>query len=202
MKRAFFAFAVTLSLAAPSLCAQESYISDELFIYMHAGPGTEYRILGSINAGVPVKVVGAEKSGYNEIVDARNRRGWVDSKYVTSTPSLKSRLPALENELTVVKSALSTASKDAAAKNQGLVNALQQCTEQVKTLEKEGRELNEQLDQAQSQMREMRARLDTQKDDLLMSYFAYGGMVAGGGLLFGLFLPHIIPRRKKNKGSW
>ncbi|MGL6176871.1 MAG: TIGR04211 family SH3 domain-containing protein, partial [Vibrionaceae bacterium] len=64
MKRAFFAFAVTLSLAAPSLCAQESYISDELFIYMHAGPGTEYRILGSINAGVPVKVMGAEKSGY------------------------------------------------------------------------------------------------------------------------------------------
>lgn len=35
-----------------------------------------------------------------------------------------------------------------------------------------------------------------------MRYFMYGGGVAGLGLLFGLVLPHLIPRRKKNNGGW
>jgi SH3 domain protein len=30
----------------------------------------------------------------------------------------------------------------------------------------------------------------------------YGGGVAGAGLLFGLILPHIIPRRKKSPNGW
>ncbi|POF59589.1 arylsulfatase, partial [Vibrio vulnificus] len=43
---------------------------------------------------------------------------------------------------------------------------------------------------------------DTQKDDLLLKYFMYGGGVAGIGLLFGLILPYMIPRRKKSNSGW
>ena len=51
-------------------------------------------------------------------------------------------------------------------------------------------------------MRNLRAKLDTQKDDLLLKYFMYGGGVAGIGLLFGLILPHIIPRKKRSPSGW
>ncbi|MDF4341173.1 arylsulfatase, partial [Vibrio parahaemolyticus] len=48
----------------------------------------------------------------------------------------------------------------------------------------------------------LRAKLDTQKDDMLLKYFTYGGGVAGLGLLFGLILPHVMPPRKRSPGGW
>ncbi|MGZ7285625.1 TIGR04211 family SH3 domain-containing protein, partial [Streptococcus pyogenes] len=63
-------------------------------------------------------------------------------------------------------------------------------------------DLNKKLIEAQSEIRALRAKIDTQKDDLLMRWFTYGGMVAGGGLLFGLVLPHLIPRKKRRRDGW
>jgi SH3 domain protein len=52
-----------LSVVAPTMAQQESstensddvrYISDDLFTFLHAGPGRNYRILGSVLAGSKV----------------------------------------------------------------------------------------------------------------------------------------------------
>lgn len=51
-------------LAAPTF-AQDRYIADKLFTYMHSGPSNQYRILGSIDAGEKVKLIEVNKeSGY------------------------------------------------------------------------------------------------------------------------------------------
>ncbi|MGO1296709.1 MAG: TIGR04211 family SH3 domain-containing protein, partial [Vibrio sp.] len=52
---------VLLSLIATPLLAQEHYISDELFTYMHSGPTNKYRIIGSVNAGEKVKILDENK---------------------------------------------------------------------------------------------------------------------------------------------
>ncbi|SKA54492.1 TIGR04211 family SH3 domain-containing protein [Enterovibrio nigricans] len=203
MKRLFSALAVLMVLAAPAANAQDNYISDELFTYMHSGPGTQFRILGSIDAGEKVTVVDSNKNaGYTQVLDERGRKGWVETKFVTNQPGLKTRVPALEEELKQVKTALSSAQGDAEAQTKGLIESLDQRNAQVKELESHTSELNQKLIDAQAEIRELRARIDTQKDDLLMRYFMYGGMVAGGGLLFGLVLPHVIPRRKKRNNGW
>nr|WP_205744027.1 TIGR04211 family SH3 domain-containing protein [Grimontia sedimenti] len=192
-----------MMLAVPTAHAKDNYISDELFTYMHSGPGTQYRIIGSVDAGTKVTVVDSNRNaGYTQIIDDRGRKGWVETKYVSKQPGLKVRVPALEEELKQVKEALSSAQGDAEAKTKGLIESLDQRNAQVKELEQHTSELNQKLIDAQTEIRELRARIDTQKDDLLMRYFTYGGMVAGGGLLFGLILPHIIPRRKKRNNGW
>ncbi|CZF83951.1 SH3 domain-containing protein [Grimontia kaedaensis] len=203
MKQLFSALAVLMMLAVPAAHAKDNYISDELFTYMHSGPGTQFRILGSVDAGTKVTVVDSNRNaGYTQIIDDRGRKGWVETKYVSKQPGLKVRVPALEEELKQVKEALSSAQGDAEAKTKGLIESLDQRNAQVKELEQHTSELNQKLIDAQTEIRELRARIDTQKDDLLMRYFAYGGMVAGGGLLFGLILPHLIPRRKKRNNGW
>ncbi|MDD1781687.1 SH3 domain-containing protein [Enterovibrio sp. ZSDZ35] len=203
MKRLFSALAVLMVLAAPAANAQDNYISDELFTYMHSGPGTQFRIIGSVDAGAKVTVVDSNKNaGYTQVLDERGRKGWVETKFVTNQPGLKTRVPALEEELKQVKTALSSAQGDAEAQTKGLIESLDQRNAQVKELESHTSELNQKLIDAQAEIRELRARIDTQKDDLLMRYFMYGGMVAGGGLLFGLVLPHLIPRRKKRNNGW
>lgn len=40
-------------------------------------------------------------------------------------------------------------------------------------------------------------QLDDKQRDIILQWFMYGGGVAGAGLLLGLLLPHMIPRRKK-----
>ncbi len=203
MKQLFSALAVILMLVVPAAHAQDNYISDELFTYMHSGPGTQFRIIGSIDAGTKVTVVDRNRNaGYTQVLDERGRKGWVESKYVSNQPGLKIRVPALEKELTQVKSALANAQGDSEAKTKGLIESLDQRNAQLKELETHTSELNQKLIDAQSEIRELRARIDTQKDDLLMRWFTYGAMVAGAGLLLGLILPHLIPRRKKRNNGW
>lgn len=189
-------------LAAPTL-AQDRYIADKLFTYMHSGPSNQFRIIGSIDAGEKVKLLSTNKeNGYSQIVDSRGRDGWVESRFVTRDISMAVRLPLLEKELKEVKSQLANARQNADSEKAGLVDSLEIRNKQIADLEKSYGDISQQLTASQTEIRELRAKLDTQKEDLLLKYFMYGGGVAGGGLLFGLVLPHIVPRRKRNPAGW
>ena len=189
-------------LTAPAL-AQDRYVADKLFTYMHSGPSNQYRIIGSIDAGEKVKLLNTNKeTGYSQIVDERGRNGWIESRFVTREVSMAVRLPQLEKELKEVKNQLANARQNADSEKAGLVDSLEIRNKQIAELEQSYGDISQQLIASQTEIRELRARLDTQKEDLLLKYFIYGGGVAGGGLLFGLVLPHIIPRRKRNPAGW
>lgn len=203
MKHLYSALILLFVLVTAPQAMAENYISDELFTYMHSGPGTQYRIIGSVDAGDKITVLKRDQNaGYSQVVDSRGRKGWVKSDFVTTQPGLKERVPALEAELKKVKTALSSAQDDAKAQQKGLVESLKKRNAQIEKLETHSSELNKKLIDAQNEIRALRAKIDTQKDDLLMRWFTYGGMVAGGGLLFGLVLPHLIPRKKRRRDGW
>jgi SH3 domain protein len=190
-------------LAAPAALAQDRYIADKLFTYLHSGPSAQYRIIGSINAGDKVQLLSSNReTGYSQVQDSRGRKGWVESKFITTQESMAVRLPRLEKELTQVKSQLSNARETADSEKGGLVSSLEARNKQIAELEQNYSDISAQLTSSQTEIRELRAKLDTQKEDLLLRYFMYGGGVAGIGLLFGLILPHIIPRRKKSPNGW
>ncbi|QXC57944.1 SH3 domain-containing protein [Vibrio mimicus] len=189
-------------LAAPTF-AQDRYIADKLFTYMHSGPSNQYRILGSIDAGEKVKLLDVNKeSGYSQVADERGRTGWVESRFITREVSNALRLPALEKELAEVKKQLANARQNADSEQAGLAESLELRNQQIADLERNYADISKQLTDSQSEIRELRAKLDTQKEDLLLKYFTYGGGVAGIGLLLGLVLPHIIPRRKRHPAGW
>ena len=108
----------------------------------------------------------------------------------------------LEKELKEVKSQLANARQNSDTEKAGLVTSLETRNQQISDLEKKYSEISDQLTSVETENRELRAKLDTQKDDMLLKYFTYGGGVAGLGLLFGLVLPHLIPRRKKSPAGW
>lgn len=202
MKKLFL-IALAAVITAPAAWAQTRYISDNLFTYMHSGPNAQYRIIGSVDAGAAVTLVQTNKnSGYTEVVDQRGRKGWVESKYVTNTEGMATRMPRLEKELAQVKAELAGFNEQAEQEQEGLVRSLETRNTQISEMEVNYKKVSDQLLSAQTEVRELRARLDTQKEDLLLKYFMYGGGVAGLGLLFGLLLPHVIPRRKKSPNGW
>jgi len=195
--------AITVLMTAQVHAQQVRYISDDLFTYMHRGPSTQFKIMGSVDAGTKVTLLEVNKeSGFSKVTDDRGRTGWIKSDFISNQVGLKERLPKLEKELAEVKKALANAKQSSDERNATLQSSLENRTEQITDLEDRNTKLNDQLSTSQSEIRELRAKLDTQADDLLMRWFTYGGMVAGGGLLFGLVLPHLIPRRKKRNNGW
>lgn len=190
-------------LAVPAAFAQDRYISDKLFTYMHSGPSNQFRIIGSVDAGDKVKLLSSNKdSGYTQIQDSKGRKGWVESRFVTNQESMALRLPKLEKELAETKEKLANARSTSDQEKAGLVDSLETRNRQINELEQGYSDMSQQLSASQEEVRKLRAKLDTQKDDLLLKYFMYGGGVAGLGLLFGLILPHVIPRRKRSPSGW
>nr|WP_275666583.1 TIGR04211 family SH3 domain-containing protein [Vibrio tubiashii] len=190
-------------LAVPAAMAQDRYISDKLFTYMHSGPSNQFRIIGSVDAGDKVKQVSTNRdTGYTQIEDAKGRKGWVESRFITRQESMALRLPKLEKELADVKEKLANARSNADQEKAGLIDSLATRNNQIGELEQGYNDMSKQLSASQEEVRKLRAKLDTQKDDLLLKYFMYGGGVAGLGLLFGLILPSIIPRKKRSHNGW
>lgn len=59
-------------VATPMAFAQEYYIADKLYTYIHSGPSNQFRIIGSINAGDKVQLIASNKeNGFSQIEDAR-----------------------------------------------------------------------------------------------------------------------------------
>ena len=52
-----------------------------------------------------------------------------------------------------------------------------------------------------TKLESMLNQVDDKRRDLIVTWFTYGGLVAGGGLLLGLILPAIMPGRRK-KDRW
>ncbi|HAH03717.1 MAG TPA: TIGR04211 family SH3 domain-containing protein, partial [Vibrio sp.] len=81
-------------LAAPAAFAQDRYIADKLFTYMHSGPNNTFRIIGSVDAGEKITYLQTNKStGYTQVQDNRGRKGWVESKFVSTQESMALRMP-------------------------------------------------------------------------------------------------------------
>ncbi len=104
---------ILICLCAQQALADTRYVSDNIFTYIHNGPGTQYRILGSVKAGEPleVKAVNGE-AGFTQVVDGRGRDGWIKSSELQSQISLREQLPQVEKERDELKARLQNLNGD------------------------------------------------------------------------------------------
>ena len=185
------ALILTLIFLSTSAFAASNYISNDLYTYTHSGPGTKYKIMGVVNAGDKIKVLAKDKkAGYTQIQDDKGRRVWVESRHISSQPGFKKQLEKL-----------SISADKANKKIVDLEENLNLNINKVLELEKTNLSLSTELKKIQEINETLTSKLDSEKNELLLQWFTYGGLVAGGGLLLGLILPSLIPSRQK-KSRW
>lgn len=190
---------ITISLSSSFLLVanaeentpSQGYISDDLFIYMHAGPGTNYRILGTVIAGTEVKVTGKADNEYSEIIDEKGRATWIESKYLTSQPGLRFVVAELNGKL--------ASSSDFTSQLDGEVNALKN---KINTLTDEKKELTSELDSIKLALEKTEAKVKDQDTNIKKQWFFTGAAVLGIGLLLGLIIPRLFSRRRGSMESW
>ncbi|GAA0350732.1 SH3 domain-containing protein [Morganella psychrotolerans] len=191
------------ALGSLTAYAEETrYVSDDLSTYVHSGPSARYRIAGSLNSGEKVTVINVNnETGFVQVRDSKNRDVWLPKEMLSATPSLKERVPAMEDEIKTLRGKLANIDGTWNDKTADIQNRVAASDDIIDNLKKENDSLRNQVVVAKKKLDAISVQLDDKQRDIILQWFMYGGGVAGVGLLLGLLLPHMVPRRKK-KDRW
>lgn len=190
---------LTLSITWGAHADEKRYISDDLITYIHSGPGNQYRIVGTLNAGEQVTLRSVNDSTkYGEIVDSKGKTAWIPLDQLSNIPSIRARVPDLEQQVKTLTDKLTNIDSSWNQRTAEMQQKVASSDGIINGLKKENQDLKNQLIVAQKKVSAVNVQLDDKQRTIILQWFMYGGGVAGVGLLLGLVLPHLVPRRKKN----
>ncbi|OQV66155.1 hypothetical protein AK51_11545 [Serratia nematodiphila DZ0503SBS1] len=196
--RLIFLAALSFSITWAAHAEDKRYISDELSTYVHSGPGNQYRIVGTLNAGEEVTLLSVNDStNYGQIRDPKGRTTWIPLDQLSQTPSLRTRVPELEQQVKTLTDKLTNIDNTWNQRTAEMQEKSQAATAPSAACRRKPGSEN-QLVVAQKKVNAVNLQLDDKQRTIILQWFMYGGGVAGVGLLLGLLLPHLIPRRKNN----
>ncbi|MEH6454336.1 MAG: TIGR04211 family SH3 domain-containing protein [Psychromonas sp.] len=193
--------ALTLMLSV-NVFAETRYVSDDVFIYMHSGPGQEYRIIGTINVGATVQTLKYnESTKYMQVRTSAGKTGWVKNQELQSTLPAKSMLPTVQKELQEAKTKLQNIEQENSQEVEQKVQSIVEKDDLIARLVSEKATLQESIIDLEARNLELDLLQDTKDERVKMEWMMYGGSVLFFGLLIGLLIP-FLPRRKKKQDNW
>ncbi|MEH6464316.1 MAG: TIGR04211 family SH3 domain-containing protein [Shewanella psychromarinicola] len=183
---------ILIFLLAPSgvfaAQAPTRFISDDVYTFIHGGPGTEFRILGSIEAGQPITLLDNTDGDFTQIIDHKGREGWVLTSLVTDQPSFRERFPEMEAQLKQANEQLNQITQNTDNTEEYLILANEKVTE-----------LNAALTIAVKQRDEAELKVQQGVDNRRYQMWQQGGLIGGMGALIGIILVYLPrPQRRKN----
>ncbi|MBI0005736.1 TIGR04211 family SH3 domain-containing protein [Gilliamella sp. W8126] len=182
--------------------AVDKYVTENVDIYLRRGPGSQYAYSNAVKAGQ--KVIELEKSAdgkYTRIQLSNGNSAWIESNKLKDQPSFKELVPSLEAQLAEYKDKVDNAEKNQQNAIRDYAEKLQKAEQTIESLQAKNNELEQLNKQQDMKLESMLNQVDDKRRDLIVTWFTYGGLVAGGGFLLGLILPAIMPGRRK-KDRW
>ncbi|ARD58996.1 hypothetical protein Y71_03340 [Kosakonia radicincitans DSM 16656] len=191
---------VALSVSVGIHAEEKRYVSDELNTWVRSGPGDNYRLVGTVNAGEEVTLL-QQNNDYGQVRDSTGRTSWIPLKELNVEPSLRTRVPELENQVKTLTDKLNNIDNTWNQRTAEMQQKVAQSDGVINGLKDENQKLKNELIVAQKKVNAANLQLDDKQRTIIMQWFMYGGGVLGAGLILGLLLPHMIPSRKR-KDRW
>ena len=167
------------------------YISDDLFTYLHAGPGRNFRILGSVVAGTRVTLLQEDtENNFVEIIDDRQRTGWVDAEFINVSRSVRELVPGLQQQVEKTTKTILQQRQSNDLLNQQIVDLTSQNTN-----------LKKKLSDAEIENAKKSQTLADYDQTAQMEWFTRGGIVAVISLLLGIILTYL-PKKRRRNDNW
>ncbi|MDX1677390.1 TIGR04211 family SH3 domain-containing protein [Arsukibacterium sp.] len=192
VSRIFFLPLLVMSLSWPLLAQQSveekpAFISDALFVYLHSGPGNQYRIIGTINAGQQITFL-TEDNDYAQIRYDGDKTGWLPKEYISFTPGLVTQLDTLNQRVNSQQLQLQQLEEERNNLNSQLNSAI---AERESALE--------QLAQANRAYEQLKGQLQATQTSIWQNPMVIGSAILLIGLIFGLVLPSLWPKRRDSE---
>lgn len=167
------------------------YISDDLFTYLHAGPGRNFRILGSVVAGTRVTLLQENtEQNFVEIIDDKQRTGWVDAEFINVSRSVRELVPGLQKQVEQTETTIL---------EQRQTNDL--LNQQIADLSSQNTNLKKKLAEAEKENAKITQTLANYDQTAQMEWFTRGGIVAVISLLLGIILTYL-PKKRRRNDNW
>ncbi|BDH44535.1 hypothetical protein TUM12370_05790 [Salmonella enterica subsp. enterica serovar Choleraesuis] len=190
----------TLSVTPLVHAEEQRYVSDDLTTWVRSGPGDNYRLVGTLNAGEQVTLLQSNEK-YGQVRDSSGKTVWIPLSQLTTQKSLHSRVPELESQVTTLTDKLNNIDTSWNQRTADMQKKVAQSDSVINGLKQENQALKNQLIVAQKKVNAANLQLDDKQRTIIMQWFMYGGGVAGLGLVLGLVLPMLIPSRRR-KDRW
>lgn len=190
------------SFYAVSAETDDRYISDNISVYLRRGPGLQYGLVGSLKTGDKVSILEKNQDGsFTKIKDEKNRTAWIESELLTNVASAKERLPELEQQILTLNETVTNAEQEKQSLIEDYSNQLDIARNKISKLETLKTDLEKQLKEKNAIVETLNSQLEENDQNVMLTWFTRGGIVAGSGLILGLLLPYITPRRRR-KDRW
>ncbi|EIJ69402.1 MULTISPECIES: TIGR04211 family SH3 domain-containing protein [Pasteurellaceae] len=188
-----------LGLSIQVVHAETQYVTENLNTYLRKGAGDNFKIAGAIQAGEAVTVLD-RKEKYTLIRDGKNREAWILNSELTNTPSSKEETPRLKAQVQELTTKLNRLDTDWQQRTTEMQRRAKDADQKSSQLLEENSQLKRELEITKNKNRDLEAMLDAGKREIAIQWFIYGGSVLGVGLLLGLIIPLILPKRRRNSG--
>lgn len=188
-------FGVTLGTAQ----AETQYVSENLSTFLRKGAGDQFKIAGAIQAGEAVNVLDRQGK-YSLIRDSKNREAWILNSDLSNTPSSKEENPKLKAQVQELTLKLNRLDSDWQQRTSEMQRRAKQAEQQSADLLEQNSQLKRELEMTKNKNRDLEAMLDAGKREIAIQWFIYGGSVLGVGLIFGLLIPYLLPKRRRRDG--
>ncbi len=213
-------FLLLLSILCLNVAAETRYVSDNLQIQLRSGPGTQYRIIRSLNSGSTLTLAASDtENGYQKVF-FNDIEGWVSSQYLMKEPSARIQLSKVEKELSQLKANASPIQNriiELEEQNRTLTEQLTAVEAQLVTAEAELNRVTNisgqalELDEQNSRLRLENSNLSNETDVLRIEntrlmekhdrdYIIFGALAVLLGVIIALVVPHLTP--KKRNAEW
>nr|WP_256833067.1 TIGR04211 family SH3 domain-containing protein [Pseudomonas oleovorans] len=186
---------------AEEAASNQRWVSDSLNTYVRSGPTDGYRIVGTLVSGEKVELLRTQ-GDYSQVRRASGSTVWIPSRDLQSVPGQAERLPQLEQKVADLTAELKGIDDAWKARVQGMQETLDTRKKLIDELQAARGALDAELTTTRSQLRDAQAQLGEEQQQVLMRYMAYGGSIAGAGLLLGLILPTMLRVKRKRNDQW
>ena len=222
MLRSFSVLLLALLATAPLQAQGVRYVSDEVFIVLHKGPGADYRWAAKLTPGTRLEVSQTAKDGkWSEVTTQRGTTGWVQSEFLTAESPAQVKLPAalaradqltannaklntelkaLQQERTELLNRINSSDSELGDVSQELAN-LKQVSGKAIQLDADNRRLVEDTENLRSEVEMLEAENQRLNDKLSSEDFINGALAVLLGVIITLVVPRVWPKRSKSS-SW
>jgi SH3 domain protein len=178
-----------LTLLTFSGFAETVYIDDQIKVWSRTGPTNGYKLSSELLPGAKLDVLQKnDETGFVEVKDVRGRTGWVEGKFLTSSPTAHQKLAVALKQVASLKKSHSSK-----------LTILEKRVQDLAPLEAFNLELQSKLATQESELEMLRQRSQMYEGGFYSEVLFAGSLVVLGGMLLGWLLTKL-GGGKRNSG--
>lgn len=198
-------------LLATASHAETRYVTDQWRFELRSGNSNEHRIIDYLGSGTAVEVLAPVDNGFLRVSTAKGVEGWIRESYLQTALPATLRLEQMTNSTATAAAAAAgktSTTKPIAASpreteletanqslTQQLIEAKALC-ENAAQLDQRNRELLQENQLLQDQSTLLKVETERLREQLEKKEFYLGAGAILLGLLLGIVLPHLKPKRR------